>query len=413
MDCPICFCQLKDLRVRCTDSDCMTEMCIPCAEQYVNVSFRDNSNLKCPRPECHGVYDETSLQHVSEMSKKEYREWLLMYLKSKNPDDIDSMAESAALQKMREEKTAFYKESLPSAVLAVAKIAFASRLKNVKQQAVATAKVDYRRRCISLVCKGVLDGTMCCSMCKNTYCKDCEEILVDGHVCNESQAKSVAYVKTLTQCPKCNTAVEKGEGCDAITCAVCFTNFWYSTGEEGAYGNHGKSIKVSIRDNRKLSVEFREILTSEMATLIKEAESKYFSESQESHRKRIAKLVVSVEGKQITLERFSRLYSKYTRDHAFIAGIGRKLFTVEKTLRERPEDWERKVMELLSTERVGYYLYEVMTHDKLIVVLDSKLYKSLDEIGIHAGLSKVTVSKMLNSGKTHDKWMVRAAGNEL
>jgi hypothetical protein len=41
-------------------------------------------------------------------------------------------------------------------------------------------------------------------------------------------------------------AIEKSDGCQFMTCAVCQQNFSYTTGEATTAGNHGKSLPVVL-----------------------------------------------------------------------------------------------------------------------------------------------------------------------
>lgn len=88
------------------------------------------------------------------------------------------------------------------------------------------------RQCPEEACKGFLNEDWFCALCDRYYCKECNELRVDGHVCNPETAKTMKLLnRDSKSCPKCGTVIHKTSGCAQMWCISCHTAFNWRTGE--------------------------------------------------------------------------------------------------------------------------------------------------------------------------------------
>ena len=339
MDCIICFCPIDGTAFACSDPTCLTRVCEMCVIRYIEVVASENRKTSCPRPGCVGEYDEVSLKSLDIDKKVIYRRALVTYYKTEHTTDFTQIAaHKLAIEKLREERMQFYTTNMPAAVLKVASIvtSFKTQLKKVKKDEAKTASSKYTRVCFNLFCGGFLNEEFVCTRCTVQFCKDCEEQKKEGHKCADEAKNSVAYINSLTACPNCKTKIEKGEGCMAITCAVCNTNFWYSTGEKGEAGNHGQSVHVKLKTQEKLSVAFGHILPESLLKKLKDFEAT--SVSQTAEKPLLSKAMSLQLSDFAGIREFSNMYSDFVRSTMRQKIFGRKLLEIENSLRKGDVD---------------------------------------------------------------------------
>jgi len=351
MSCLICFCPIEGVHIKCTDPRCLGSLCEECVTRFVNVAHSSGGQkLSCVQEGCHGEYDQVSLAGLPFSVLKTYREALLQYFSKEKKSEIDENLKHAQLvDTLRRQRMEFYTKNMPSAVLKVAKIAFVDKLKKVQKAEAARQAKGYRRICINIFCKGYLDEHMKCNQCSVAFCELCEEEKSAEHVCKEADKESVAFVKSIRKCPQCGTAIEKGEGCMAMTCAVCNTNFWYNTGEKSEAGNHGKSIPVLLTSFRQLNIEYAGDLPSTLRLKLQELESK-FAEPFASD----AALIAAATRARLTerLSDFSGLYSKTARAKMEKMMLGKKLTQIQRLLSEKPDGFLSVLADALVPKEV-------------------------------------------------------------
>jgi uncharacterized Zn finger protein (UPF0148 family) len=212
----------------------------------------------------------------------------------------------------------------------------------------------------------------------------------DNHVCMADAKESVAYINSLTSCPKCKTKIEKGEGCMAITCAVCKTNFWYNTGEKSEAGNHGQSKPVSLKKREKLSERYKEILSNTLKERIEKLESEFVGgDVSETVLTRKASIVDLSDFTRI--REFSKMYSEYIRAKALNKLLGKRLGEIEKNLRIGNID---AVSHFLSRRRFTLSKIIVSSHN-IIFVEEFKTVDSIADVCIYVKENIETVSKAI------------------
>ena len=101
-------------------------------------------------------------------------------------------------------------------------------------------KAAFIRKCPGQNCRGFLNEKWMCTLCESTYCKHCNELVNEGHVCDPSNVATVSMLKKDTKpCPSCGEMIFKIEGCDQMYCTSCNTAFSWKSGiiEKGRIHN--------------------------------------------------------------------------------------------------------------------------------------------------------------------------------
>ena len=410
MECTICLydCGSSVPQINCTCPECVGYVCGNCMDQYIGMCFENNQQLKCVRPNCIGEYDLTSIEHLSEDTKGVatqviYNSFKLRYIdKVNNHIKMDELVSA-----VRDKRLAFFND-LPKAVSKVASIAFAARMKKISKQKTSTMESKYTRVCFNLFCKGYLDQNMTCSKCGVVFCSECEDAKEDGHQCDAAKKKSVAFVNDLTPCPKCGTRIEKGEGCMAMTCAVCNTNFWYTTGETSHAGNHGQSIPVSLISSKKLVLEYKDVLTRPLVTAINTLESNYNMPLEITEKALIsqvvyiARLSMAAGSENVHkdpaaipyIAKFVSSYGKMIRTIQNKLIIGKKLSMILQILVKKEEGYLEKLNELCMT----FVNVSAVSKGIASVVVATPLYtrKTIEEAMVLTKLRRKQIEHALN-----------------
>lgn len=404
MDCAICFCSIDGHAFACTDSECLTRVCENCIGRYIDVNARESQKLTCPREGCLGEYDEVSLKELNIEKKVSYRRALVTFYKREHTEDITQIImQKAAVEKLREERARFYTANMPAAVLKVANTvsSFKSQLRRVKKAEVNSRSSTYTRLCFNLFCGGYLNSTFVCSRCDVKFCPECELEKKDGHTCSDEAKRSLEYINSLTACPNCKTKIEKGEGCMAMTCAVCNTNFWYTTGEKSEYGNHGQSKPVALKTQEKLAVTFARILPESLRQKLEEFESGFVdvSVSDATLTRKASTLELS---DYAGIREFSNMYSEYVREVVKQKVAGKRLLEIEGKLRKGDVD---TVSRLLQRQR--FVVSKILDRDgKMIFAEEIKTTDNIVDVCLHTKVDIDRVIKAIGAGGILGEYLV-------
>ena len=88
------------------------------------------------------------------------------------------------------------------------------------------------RQCPIEECKGFLNEEWYCGLCERHYCKSCNELLDENHVCDKDVVETMKLLnKDSKSCPKCGTVIHKTSGCAQMWCINCHTAFNWRTGK--------------------------------------------------------------------------------------------------------------------------------------------------------------------------------------
>jgi hypothetical protein len=91
----------------------------------------------------------------------------------------------------------------------------------------------YKFKCNKNFCRGfIIHPVPYCKICKVDYCLTCENEVVLGHICKESDIETIKLLRSDSKpCPKCFTLIHKISGCSDMWCVNCKTPFNFHTGE--------------------------------------------------------------------------------------------------------------------------------------------------------------------------------------
>lgn len=285
MECVICFENVsKNNIILCNNKNwCSSKICHDCAIMMLHFSENQrNENIqafslpKCP--ECLNEYTVSSFKEpnhsdiyislckdfiknniIFNMEKVQQKE-------QKELKNIIQKENEQMIKNVRAKRLEFIEKSYPEVVKEVIKIALKSKLSSVKSANLKKIKRITRLvPCFNSFCKGKLNSHGTCSECSTHYCLKCDKKRDKiNHICLKEDIETKEYMKNVITCPTCKVPVEKINGCNYITCALCRTNFSYTTGVSTVSGNHDKLI---IRLKEK---NFNDILEA-----IKDQELKY------------------------------------------------------------------------------------------------------------------------------------------
>jgi hypothetical protein len=276
-DCLICFCPIEGLSVSCGEIFCNARICTECFPLLISYSESEKVIPQCPNKNCKGFY---MLKDIKKISNKEtlhsYNNACFQaIIKSKGELAKKANEQQDILNKLRKERKQFLKENFPVSIYTVATVAFPAKLRRIEKQRaehISDQLNASNRLCMNLSCMGHLDKDMICMVCETEFCRKCEDILQEGHICNTEMLESLNFIGTLTKCPKCSIAIQRSEGCNNMSCTNCGEKFLYSTGESGGYGSVNQ--KTPLHNYSKFSDVYRDTMTAKIMTLILEFEAK-------------------------------------------------------------------------------------------------------------------------------------------
>lgn len=262
-ECLICFCPIEGQIYSCASPLCSAKTCDECTEALINFSAKNDSMPKCPAKSCDSYYILSGLVGLSSEVIAAYEMGCLAHMLKDKGDAVQKkLEEEAILEKLRQERSKFIKETYPAAIALVATIAFTTKLRHLEKQKskFIQEKINASHRiCMNSYCNGHLDSNLVCMVCLTKFCQKCEKVLKENHKCNQADIDSIGFIKNMIKCPKCQIPVQRSEGCNHMTCANCDTKFYYNTGEEGGGGSHNP--KVSVMNKIKLSYAYKDIIT--------------------------------------------------------------------------------------------------------------------------------------------------------
>jgi uncharacterized Zn finger protein (UPF0148 family) len=271
--CVICYDDIDDINksIKCCNK-CSTHVCTDCMGALINYS---DTLPSCPNQNCNGYYMISELKSLNREIKNKYYLSCFNYIYKSDGDTINKrVEEKKIIAKIRKEKIKFMEDKFPKGIIFVAKKVLSHKLNKLNKQRkdMINKKLDKSKKlCMNSMCNGYLDQDYNCMTCSTDFCKKCEKLKKPNHKCKKEDLDSINLINNMTHCPKCHLPVFKNEGCDSITCANCDTNFVYSTGKIGGHGS--SNTKITVRRERKLSVDLEEVIPANCMEYILKLES--------------------------------------------------------------------------------------------------------------------------------------------
>ncbi len=264
----ICLICLSDVGqyISCHDPKCKSIVCHDCAKDYVTHSANENRLPQCPGDECKNLFLLSSIRKLGDKKiEKLYEKACYGYFMNKSKEEIDDhVIYQNMIDKIRKERKDFIRGEFSAAISLVIDVALGTKLNKINKNNKSFGVIkESKRTCMVSYCNGKLDENMECIKCENKFCKDCEKSLNRNgdHVCKPEDIEGVKSINAFVRCPTCNIPVQKSQGCNAITCAVCNTNFDYISGEKCSAGNHGASVMFELNDYNILSNIYKDVYT--------------------------------------------------------------------------------------------------------------------------------------------------------
>ena len=237
-ECSIC-CEKynKSTRKAITCQACDYSSCKSCIRKYL---LEINNEPNCPS--CHSIWTQEFIINNCNRSwfskeHKEHRSKILIdYEMSQLPDTMvaaDNYKFKEQLEKRNKDITKEIKELR-------ALIWNLQEEKNDNNITIREIKeTKYKRgetkkfilACPAEDCRGFLSENYKCDLCQQTTCPNCNEIMEEGHTCDEEAVQSAELIKKETKpCPKCGIRIFKIDGCDQMWCTECHVAFSWRTG---------------------------------------------------------------------------------------------------------------------------------------------------------------------------------------
>ena len=107
-------------------------------------------------------------------------------------------------------------------------------------------------KCPHPECSGFLDKSWVCGLCDNKTCKECMEIIDEGHECDPNKIETVKMIRKDTKpCPGCGEFIYKIYGCDQMWCPTCKVAFSWKTGQIEKGNIHNPEYYRWMRENNE------------------------------------------------------------------------------------------------------------------------------------------------------------------
>jgi len=240
--CTICFCT-EGFSLKCVDNSCTTHVCEDCFVVYLNHCLNENSLVKCLNQFCkfYILSDSFNSTDYYPLYKKVI---INAFMYSQGSEVTDKIIMTKMITDLRSERKRFIKE-FPLAIKLIINVALQKKLNSIDKHNKLFMKdlvTSANRLCMISHCNGKLAANFECLKCSTKFCKLCEKILKENHICSENDVESLKLISQIIKCPNCLIPIEKSQGCNNMTCASCKTNFLYKTGQISAHGSRNVII---------------------------------------------------------------------------------------------------------------------------------------------------------------------------
>lgn len=276
MDCSICFSE-SSKGYKCKNINCNTFTCNNCCNSFIDFCEKQIHTLPvCPSENCNQNIIFQNTRIISKDYLVKYSNLLFNFLKNDNNNElIIKKANDNIITSIKKERSDFISSTKYPAIIQFIGIALKDKMNKVNKSNIKLINKisSSNKKCFNITCNlGILNENFKCNICETCFCNKCHEPKIKGHVCCKKILESLKFLETIIKCPKCYTHIQKSEGCNDMTCAVCKTNFLYTTGELIKNGSHGNT-NVNLKLNYKLSQEYKHDYPQDILNLLIEIES--------------------------------------------------------------------------------------------------------------------------------------------
>lgn len=232
-DCSVC-CEKYNIsnRKRVPCPFCAFTTCRSCVQNFLLNTSSDPHCMECKRLWSREVIDEACTGTFRNGPLKLHRQQILFEReRCLMPATVDAVARVKAIHNLGK-IILEAQEEVVRAQLNVSRLQNdLMRLRNGGEHGEeAQEKRKFVRKCPSENCKGFLTTQWNCQLCEKHICKDCNEEVRDGHVCDQNNVQTVELLNKDTKpCPSCGTMIFKISGCNQMWCPDCHTAFDWKT----------------------------------------------------------------------------------------------------------------------------------------------------------------------------------------
>lgn len=263
-------------------SECPSIVCYDCLDSFMDFCCINKVLPKCPECPNYFLYSQIKTFDLNEKNNENPKNLSKKYVNCcydfLNKDKAilvnDKMTYETMYKNLKNERTSFIKNNFPVAIDKIINICLKSKLNHISlnNKKIFENKINNENKyCMISNCNGKLnkeakeakgkketEENFVCLKCDNKFCIKCERLILNNHVCKPEDIESINFINNLVKCPKCNLPVQKSEGCNNMTCAICNINFDYITGSVVEEGNHGVNTIVKLY-NHKLSYIYKDL----------------------------------------------------------------------------------------------------------------------------------------------------------
>lgn len=259
--CIICYCN-ENFTLKCADKTCGSRICEECFVTYLNHCLSEKSLVKCLNQHCKSYIISDSFKKENNYHELYKKVLLTSFMHSQGTEVEDKMNVSKLIEDLRKQRKQFIK-TFPKAIELVITIALYKKLNNIgkKNKLYVKNLVTFNKNCMNSHCNGKLNEKFECFKCSTKFCKECEKIIKENHVCKVEDVESLKLISAIPKCPNCGIAIERSEGCNGMTCAHCKTSFDYSTGK---ISSHGSSNVIIESQRTKFKFDFKQMYSREI-----------------------------------------------------------------------------------------------------------------------------------------------------
>jgi hypothetical protein len=254
--CVICYCN-EDFTLKCADKFCQTRICEECFQIYLQHCLSQKTLCKCLNQYCKSYIISDSFKKNNNYYELYKKVLLTAFMHSQGPEVKDKMNMSKLIEDLRQQRKKFIK-TFPKAIELVIDISLSKKLNNIGKQNKLYVKnlvTKSNRLCMNSHCNGKINHDFECLKCSTKFCKECEKVMNENHICKKEDIDSLKLISSIQRCPGCNISIERSEGCSGMTCASCQISFNYITGEISSHG----SVNIIVGPQRtKTKFDFKQ-----------------------------------------------------------------------------------------------------------------------------------------------------------
>ena len=120
----------------------------------------------------------------------------------------------------------------------------------------STAKYTQRFKCPISKCRGYVDASFKCGICREKICSECREVSLVDHKCDVTILQNIKLLKEDSKpCPNCASLIFKISGCDQMWCIVCKTGFSWDSGNIETFMHNPHYFDWVFRQNEGNDVD--------------------------------------------------------------------------------------------------------------------------------------------------------------